>query len=55
MSMLYRIESSKTLAEVAAGLEAAAQKHKFGVLAVHDLKAKMKEKGVAASIVLLGH
>jgi uncharacterized protein (DUF302 family) len=44
--MLYRIESSKSLAEVASGLEAAAQKHKFGVLAVHDLKAKMKEKGV---------
>jgi uncharacterized protein (DUF302 family) len=44
--MLYRIESSKSLAEVAAGLEAAAPKHKLGVLAVHDLKAKMKEKGV---------
>jgi uncharacterized protein (DUF302 family) len=44
--MLYRIDSSKSLAQVASDLEAAAQKHKFGVLAVHDLKAKMKEKGV---------
>jgi uncharacterized protein (DUF302 family) len=45
-TMLYRVESGKTLAEIASGLEAAAQKHKFGVIAVHDLKAKMKEKGV---------
>jgi uncharacterized protein (DUF302 family) len=44
--MLYRVESRKTLAEIASGLEAAAQRHKFGVIAVHDLKAKMKEKGV---------
>ncbi len=44
--MLYRIESKKSLTEVAKELEAAAQRHKFGVLAVHDLKQKMKEKGV---------
>ncbi|MGA9056848.1 MAG: DUF302 domain-containing protein [Terriglobia bacterium] len=44
--MLYKIESKKELAEVGRELEAAAQKHKFGVLAVHDLKAKMREKGV---------
>jgi len=44
--MLYRIESRKSLAEVGRGLEAAAQKYKFGILAVHDLKAKMQEKGV---------
>jgi uncharacterized protein (DUF302 family) len=44
--MLYRVQSRKTLAEVGRSLEAAAQKYKFGVLAVHDLKAKMKEKGV---------
>jgi len=44
--MLYRVESLKTLREVASGLEAAAAKHKFGILAVHDLKAKMQEKGV---------
>ncbi len=44
--MLYSIRSSKTLAEVAQALEKAAQDYKFGVIAVHDMKAKMKEKGV---------
>lgn len=44
--MLYKIHSRKSLAEVARGLEAAAQKYKFGILGVHDLKAKMAEKGV---------
>ncbi len=44
--MLYRVESRKTLPEVGRGLEAAAEKYKFGILAVHDLKAKMQEKGV---------
>ena len=44
--MLYRIESRKSVSEVGRRLEAAAQKYKFGILAVHDLKAKMKEKGI---------
>ena len=44
--MLYKVETKKSLPEVARDLEAAVQKHKFGVLAVHDLKAKLKEKGV---------
>ena len=44
--MLYKIRTSKKLQEVASALETAAQKYKFGVLAVHDLKAKMIEKGV---------
>ncbi len=44
--MLYKIRTSKKLQDVATALEIAAQKHEFGVLAVHDLKAKMKEKGV---------
>jgi uncharacterized protein (DUF302 family) len=45
MLMLYKIESKQELAQIGRQLEAAAQKHKFGVLAVHDLKAKMQEKG----------
>jgi uncharacterized protein (DUF302 family) len=45
--MLYQVHSKKSLPEVARDLETAAQKHKFGVLGVHDLKAKMQEKGVA--------
>ncbi|MGD0693824.1 MAG: DUF302 domain-containing protein [Terriglobia bacterium] len=44
--MIYKVESTKTLGEVTRALEAAAQRHKFGVIAVHDLKAKLKEKGV---------
>jgi uncharacterized protein (DUF302 family) len=44
--MLLRVESRKSLAEVGRRLEAAAQKYKFGIIAVHDLKAKMQEKGV---------
>ncbi len=44
--MLYRVNSKKKLSDVARDLEAACQKNKFGVLAVHDLKAKMNEKGV---------
>jgi uncharacterized protein (DUF302 family) len=44
--MLYTIESQKELAQIGRDLEAAAQRHKFGVLAAHDLKAKMQEKGV---------
>ena len=44
--MLYRVESSKTPAQVGRDLEAAAQKYKFGVMTVHNLKEKMREKGV---------
>ncbi|HUZ47460.1 MAG TPA: DUF302 domain-containing protein [Terriglobia bacterium] len=44
--MIYRVRSKKKLSEVASGLEAAAQSHKFGVMGVYDLKAKMQEKGV---------
>jgi uncharacterized protein (DUF302 family) len=44
--MLYVVESSKPLERVAKDLEAAAVRHKFGVLGVHDLKATMAKKGV---------
>lgn len=45
--MLYIVESRKSLDRVAKDLEAAVTRNKFGVLGVHDLKAKMAEKGVA--------
>jgi uncharacterized protein (DUF302 family) len=48
-SMILRVNSKKKLDEVARELEAAAQRHKFGVLGVHDLKARMNEKGVEFS------
>ncbi|HVB39513.1 MAG TPA: DUF302 domain-containing protein [Terriglobales bacterium] len=44
--ILYQVVSSKTIPQIAREFEAIAQKHKFGVLAVHDLKAKLNEKGV---------
>ena len=44
--MLHIVESKKTLADVTRDLEQAVARHKFGVLGVHDLKAKMAEKGV---------
>ena len=44
--MVYRVQSKKSLSEVARNLEAAAQRHKFGVMGVFDLKAKMQQKGV---------
>ncbi len=45
--MLYMVDSDKALDRVAADLEQAVARHKFGVMGVHDLKAKMTEKGVA--------
>jgi uncharacterized protein (DUF302 family) len=44
--MLHIVQSRKPLDRVARDLEAAVAQHKFGVLGVHDLKAKMAEKGV---------
>jgi uncharacterized protein (DUF302 family) len=44
--MLHIVESCKPLDRVVKDLEAAVARHKFGVLGVHDLKAKMAEKGV---------
>ncbi|HUX11296.1 MAG TPA: DUF302 domain-containing protein [Terriglobia bacterium] len=44
--MIYQVKSKKSLADVTRGLEAATQRHKFGIMGMHDLKAKMKEKGV---------
>ena len=44
--MLITVDSTRTLAEVQEALPRACAAHKFGVLGVHDLKEKMKEKGV---------
>lgn len=44
--MLHVVESSKPLERVAKDLESAVVRHKFGVLAIHDLKATMAKKGV---------
>lgn len=44
--MLHIVESTKSLPRVAADLEAAVTRHKFGVLGVHDLRETMAKKGV---------
>ncbi|MBI2460366.1 MAG: DUF302 domain-containing protein [Candidatus Rokubacteria bacterium] len=44
--MLHIVESPKPLDQVVRDLEAAVARHKFGVLGIHDLQAKMAEKGV---------
>jgi uncharacterized protein (DUF302 family) len=44
--MLYVIASSKPLDRVVEDLQGAVARHKFGVLGVHDLRAKLAEKGV---------
>src|SRR5215472_5829720 len=45
--MLHLVDSQKPLSRVTTDLEQAVTRHKFGILGVHDLKAKMTEKGVA--------
>ena len=47
--MLYEIVTRRTPQEAGQALEAAAQKHKFGVLAIHNLKETMARKGVEFS------
>lgn len=44
--MLFEIESEKTIDQVCRDLEKAVVDHKFGVMAVHNLKETMKKKGV---------
>ena len=44
--MIYQVKAKKSLSDVTRDLEAATQRHKFGIMGTHDLKAKMKEKGV---------
>ena len=44
--MVHIVESTKPMARMIPDLERAVARHKFGVLGVHDLKAKMAEKGV---------
>jgi uncharacterized protein (DUF302 family) len=47
--MLYLVRSSKPLDRLAHDLEAAVKRHGFGVLGMHDLRAKLAEKGVPFS------
>lgn len=44
--MLYEVITKRTPQQAGQALEAAAQKHKFGVLTIHDLRETMAKKGV---------
>jgi uncharacterized protein (DUF302 family) len=44
--MLFEMESTKTIDQVCQDLEKAVVAHKFGVMAIHNLKETMKKKGV---------
>jgi uncharacterized protein (DUF302 family) len=44
--MIFELSSRKTLDQIGQGLQESAARHKFGVIAVHDLKETMKKKGV---------
>lgn len=45
--MLHVVDSTKPLERLVSDLEEAISRHKFGVLGVHDLRAKLAEKGVS--------
>jgi uncharacterized protein (DUF302 family) len=47
MNIVYAKETKETVDVVGKRLEEAVKAHKFGVIAVIDLKSKMAEKGVA--------
>lgn len=44
--MFFEVDSAKSLGEIARDLESAASRHRFGLLAVYDLKEKLREKGI---------
>jgi uncharacterized protein (DUF302 family) len=48
--MLYQLKSNKSMDEIALGIQESAARHKFGVIAVHDLKETLKKKDVDLAI-----
>jgi uncharacterized protein (DUF302 family) len=44
--MLFELSSNRSLQEIGRKLQESAARHQFGVLAVHDLKQAMANKGV---------
>ena len=44
--MLYSLPSRRTLPEIEQALQESAARHKFGILATHDLRETMRKKGV---------
>ena len=46
VSMLYQIASAKPLDEIERGIQEAASRYRFGVIAIHDLRDTLTKKGV---------
>ena len=46
-STVFTVRSNKSLDELREALLASCEKHSFGVLGEHDLRTKMREKGVS--------
>jgi uncharacterized protein (DUF302 family) len=44
--MLHIVETAKDVETAVRDLEAAVARHRFGVLHIHDLQAKLREKGI---------
>lgn len=44
--MLFEVETRKSMEEIDRGLQEAAARHKFGILAVHNIRETMQKKGV---------
>jgi len=44
--MIFQLRSGKTISEIDEALRESAARHKFGVIAVHDLQQTMNNKGV---------
>lgn len=44
--MIHKLDSSKSLEQIDAALRESAARHQFGVVAVHDLRQTMRNKGV---------
>jgi uncharacterized protein (DUF302 family) len=48
--MIYKLESNRLLADIERELHESAARNKFGVIAVHDLRQTMRNKGVELAI-----
>lgn len=44
--MIYQIKSNKSLDEIERGLQESAARHRFGIIATHDLQDTLRKKGV---------
>jgi uncharacterized protein (DUF302 family) len=44
--VLFEVETQKSMEELDRGLQEAAARHKFGILAVHNIRETMRNKGV---------